>query len=44
LTKYSPLINYLPFGVLQEKQLRTGLNINITMPGDIYQVLNMTNF
>jgi hypothetical protein len=38
----SRLLEYL--GVQQEKQIRTGLSINITMPGKIYQVIDMANF
>jgi hypothetical protein len=31
-------------GVQQEKQLRTGLSVNNTLPGKIYQATNMANF
>jgi hypothetical protein len=30
-------------GVQQEKQLRTGLSVNIALPGKIYQVMDMAN-
>jgi hypothetical protein len=36
---------YLEYlGVQQEKQLKTGLRINITMPGATCQVIDMANF
>jgi hypothetical protein len=38
----SRLLEYL--GVQQEKQLRTGLSVNIVLPGKIYQVTDMANF
>jgi hypothetical protein len=38
----SRLMEYL--SVQQEKQLRTGLRINITAPGEIYQVTDMASF
>jgi hypothetical protein len=37
----SQLFEYL--GVQQERQLRTGLSVNITLPGRIYQVMDMAN-
>jgi hypothetical protein len=36
------LLEYL--SVQQEKQLRTGVRINITAPGEIYQVTDMASF
>jgi hypothetical protein len=36
------LLEYL--SVQQEKQLGTGLRINITAPGEIYQVTDMASF
>jgi len=38
----SRLLEYL--SVQQEKQLKTGLSINITVPGEICQVTDMANF
>jgi len=38
----SRLLEYL--SVQQEKQLRTGLSINITAPGEICQVIDMASF
>ena len=38
----SLLLEYL--SVWQEKQLRTGLSINIIVLGEIYQVLDMASF
>jgi hypothetical protein len=35
------LLEYL--GVQQEKQLRTGLSVNIVLPGKIYQVIDIAN-
>jgi hypothetical protein len=37
----SGLLEYLD--VQEEKQLRTGLSINIIFPGKIYQVIDMAN-
>ena len=36
------LLEYL--GVWQEKQLRAGLSINIIVPGEICQVIDMASF
>jgi len=38
----SRLLEYL--SVWQEKQLRTGLSINIIVPGEICQVIDMASF
>jgi hypothetical protein len=38
----SRLLEYL--SVQQEKQLRTGLRIKITAPGEIYQITDMARF
>jgi hypothetical protein len=38
---HSQPLEYL--GVQQEKQVRTGLSINIVLPGKIYQVIDMAN-